>query len=55
LTWKVTSWRSDGEVRTRVEQILAVIHQNAAPLLIAIATLMAGGILAVVALHLITE
>lgn len=49
------SWRSGGEFRRRAKRMSAVIRGNLASLLIAASTLMAGGILAVVAMHMITE
>ena len=48
-------WRSDAEFRQTAQETLATLHIHLATLLIAGATLIAGGILAVVALHMITE
>ena len=49
------SWRSDAELRQAALETLAAVRAYLATLLIAGATLMAGGILAIVALHMITE
>jgi hypothetical protein len=49
------SWNEDVETRQAVRQPLAAIHAPPATLLIATATLIAGGILAVVALHMLAN
>ena len=49
------SWRSDAEFRRARLEIFTTARAHIAPLLIAGATLMAGGILALVAMHLFTE
>ncbi len=49
------SWRSDAEFRQAALETLAAVRAHLATLLIAGATVMAGGILAIVALHMITE
>jgi hypothetical protein len=49
------SWRGDAELRQAALETLAAVRAHLATLLIAGATLMAGGILAIVALHMITE
>jgi hypothetical protein len=49
------SWRGDAEFRRTALETLAAIRQHLATLLIAGATLLAGGILAIVALHVITD
>jgi hypothetical protein len=49
------SWRSDAEFRRATREIITTVHAHVASLLIAGATLMAGGILAIVAMHMITE
>jgi hypothetical protein len=49
------SWRGDAALRRDASEVWAIARANMATLLIAISTLMAGGILAIVALHLITE
>lgn len=49
------SWASDGEFRHDMLATLAAVRAHLAKLLIAGATLMAGGILAIVAMHMITE
>ena len=48
-------WHSDAELRQGVRQTFAVVRSQLATLLIAVATLMAGGILAIVALHVATD
>jgi hypothetical protein len=48
-------WRSDAELRQAAQETLVAGRAHLATLLIAGATLMAGGILAVVAVHMITE
>jgi hypothetical protein len=48
-------WRSDAVLRQSARAAFAVVRAHLATLLIAGATLAAGGILAVVALHMITE
>jgi hypothetical protein len=49
------SWRSNAALRQDALAIYAIVRSNVPYLLIAIATLMAGCILAIVALHMITE
>jgi hypothetical protein len=49
------SWRSDPQVRQAALQTLATVRTHLATLLIVLATLIAGGILAIVALHMITD
>ena len=49
------SWRRDAELRKAALAVFASIRAHAAALLIAGATLTAGGILAIVALHIITD
>lgn len=49
------SWRSDVDFRRATLEVLATVRGQGAPLLIAGATLLAGGILAIVAMHMITE
>ena len=49
------TWASDGEFRHDMLATLAAVRAHLAKLLIAGATLMAGGILAIVAMHMITD
>jgi hypothetical protein len=49
------TWRRDLEFRRAALQMLDTARVHAAPLLIAGTTLLAGSILAIVAMHLITE
>ena|SRR5207245_1942074 len=49
------SWLSDAKLRQAALETLAAVRAHLATLLIAGATLMAGGILAVVAVHSITD
>ena len=49
------SWRTDAQLREAALQTLSVVRAHLAALLIAGATLVAGGILAIVALHVITD
>ena len=49
------SWRSDPEFRRATLAALTAARAHVATLLVAVATVMAGSILAIVALHLITE
>ena len=49
------SWRGDVEFRRASLEIFTIVRAHVASLLIAGVTLMAGGILAIVALHMITE
>jgi hypothetical protein len=49
------SWRSDAQLRQAALQTLATVRTHLAALLIVLATLIAGGILAIVALHMITD
>jgi anti-sigma factor RsiW len=48
-------WRSDAELRQAARETLGAVRAHLATLLTAGATLMAGGILAIVALHMITD
>jgi hypothetical protein len=49
------SWRSDEELRQAASKTLAAVRAHLATLLIAGATLVAGCILAIVAVHVITD
>ena len=49
------SWRSDAELRRIALEILTAVRAHVASILIAGAILMAGGILVIVAMHMITE
>jgi anti-sigma factor RsiW len=49
------SWRGDAELRQAALKTLAAVRAHLATLLIAGATVMAGGILAIVALHMMTD
>jgi len=51
----VHGWRTDAELRQAARETLAAVRAHLATLLIAGATLTAGGILAIVALHMTTE
>ena len=48
-------WKNDAALRQAALQTLAVIRRHLATLLVAVATVTAGGILAIVALHLLTD
>jgi hypothetical protein len=49
------SWRNDAEFRRAARQIWTMVHGHCAALLIAAATLIAGSILAIVVVHVITD
>jgi hypothetical protein len=49
------TWRTDAQLRDAAVQTLAAVHAHVAALLILLATLIAAGILAIVALHVITD
>jgi hypothetical protein len=49
------SWRGDAEFRQATREIFTIARAHLGSLVIAGATLMAGGILAIVAMHLVTE
>jgi hypothetical protein len=49
------SWNADVELRQTTRHTLAAIRAHLATLLIAAATLAAGGVLAIVALHAVTD
>jgi hypothetical protein len=51
----LNTWQSDAGFRLAALDTLAVVRKNFSTLIIAVATLAAGGILAVVALHMITD
>jgi hypothetical protein len=51
----VRSWRGDEEFRSAALDCIATIRAHAATLLVAVATVLAAGILGIVALHMITE
>jgi hypothetical protein len=53
--WVLLSWKTDADLRQAVREACAVVRANFATLLIAGATLVAGSILAIVALHVITD
>jgi hypothetical protein len=49
------TWRSNAELRQAARQTFAVVQAHIAALLVAVTTLTAFGILAIVALHMITD
>jgi cytochrome b561 len=49
------AWRGNAELRQTARQTIAAIRAHLATLLVAAATLAAGGILAIVALHMLTD
>lgn len=49
------TWNSDAELRQATLRSLAVLRPHAATLLVALATCTAAGILAIVALHVLTD
>ena len=51
----VRRWTNEMELRQAARQTLAMLDEHLATLLVVIATSTAGGILAIVALHLLTE
>jgi hypothetical protein len=58
LTGVVTllrSWTADAEFRQAARAMLALVRAHLAILLVAMATLAAGGILAIVAVHVLTD
>ncbi len=48
------SWRADASLRQSTHQALALVRVHWATLIVALATLAAGGFLAIVALHMFT-
>ena len=54
-TTGLRNWSSDAEFRRAAAEVFTAVRTHAAFLFIAGATLMAGGILALVAMHMITE
>src|SRR5208283_5310527 len=54
-TTVLRSWGNDVEFRQAVLGTLAVVHAHLAKVLIAVVTLLAGGILVIVAMHMITD
>ena len=48
-------WKHDAELRQAARQTLAAVRAHLSTLLVAAATITAGGILAIVALHLLTD
>jgi len=49
------SWRNDPALRRAAVELLTVVRAHVAALLIAGATIVAGGVLAIVAIHVITD
>jgi len=49
------AWRSDANLRLAALQALAAVRSQGAAALIFVSTLLAGGILAIVALHMISD
>jgi hypothetical protein len=49
------NWRQDASLRRSTQQAVTIVRANWATLIVALATLAAGSILAIVALHLLTE
>jgi hypothetical protein len=48
-------WRADAQLRQAALDTLAAVRANLAALIIVVATLLAGSILAIVAMHVITD
>lgn len=48
------AWKADANLRQSAGQLAGILRQHAATALVTLATLMAGGILALVALHVVT-
>jgi hypothetical protein len=53
--WLLGSWKTEAELRDAGRQTVASVRAHVATVVVAIATLAAGGILAIVALHLIAD
>ncbi len=51
----LSRWRDDAELRQGARHTLTVLRAHFATLLIAVATLAASGVLAIVALHVLTD
>ncbi len=51
----VRNWSADAELRRAAWQTIAAVRAHLATLFVAVATLIAGGILAIVALHLLAD
>ncbi len=51
----VRNWSADAELRCAAWQTIAAVRAHLATLFVAVATLIAGGILAIVALHLLAD
>jgi hypothetical protein len=49
------SWRQDAALRRGADQAIAIVRAHWATLVVALATVAAAGILAIVALHLLTD
>lgn len=49
------TWNEDGELRAAARQTIAAIRGHLATVLLAAATVTAGGILAIVAVHMMTD
>jgi ABC-type Fe3+ transport system permease subunit len=49
------SWNEDAELRAATRQTLAAIRTHLATAIVALATVIAGGILAVIAVHVMTD
>jgi hypothetical protein len=55
LVTVLRTWSSDGELRQATLKVMAAVREHWATLLTAAATLTAGGVLAIVALHVLTD
>jgi hypothetical protein len=51
----IRAWRGDAELRQAGCAVVAAVRAHLSVLFVAIATILAGGILAIVALHVITD
>jgi hypothetical protein len=54
-TMVLRNWGRDAEFRRAIVEILSITRAHVVPVVIAGTTLMAAGILAIVAMHMITE
>ena len=51
----LNAWKAEAALRQSAQQLLGIVRAHFATLLVAMATLTAGGILAIVALHVLTD
>ena len=55
LAWLAHQWRNNNDLRQAARTLITILRSHASAMLVAVASLVSAGILAVVAMHLLTD